>query len=83
MPSHTAKPLNNTLNSLEWDIRLHPPYLAPSHYSLFTSMKPVFAKKYFYYSEEVGNGSTNGLPQKTSNFSGMVFTNYLKDKRNA
>ncbi|KAL6268215.1 hypothetical protein P5V15_001326 [Pogonomyrmex californicus] len=33
-------------------------------------------------SRKLENGSTNGLPQKTSSFSGMVFINYLKDVRN-
>jgi len=33
-------------------------------------------------SRKLENGSTNGLPQKTSSFSGMVFINYLKDGRN-
>ncbi|GFQ89184.1 hypothetical protein TNCT_359861 [Trichonephila clavata] len=33
-------------------------------------------------SKNLENGSTNGLPQNTSNFSCMVFINYLKNGRN-
>ncbi|GFW75248.1 mariner Mos1 transposase [Trichonephila clavipes] len=46
-PSHTAKPVKDTLKSLRWDIFPHLLYcsnLAPSDYPLFASMKPALVE---------------------------------------
>ncbi|KAL6253754.1 hypothetical protein P5V15_015558 [Pogonomyrmex californicus] len=56
-PSHTAKPVKDTLKSLGWDILPHPPYsldLAPSDYHLFASMGHALAEQHFSNFEEVG-----------------------------
>ncbi|GFQ64870.1 mariner Mos1 transposase [Trichonephila clavata] len=56
-PSHTAKPVKDTLKSLGWDILPKPPYsldLASSDYPLFASMGSAYAEKFFRNFEEVG-----------------------------
>ena len=40
-PSHTSKPVEDTLKNLSWEVLTHPLYspdLAPSDYHLFKSM---------------------------------------------
>lgn len=56
-PSHTAKPVKDTLKSLGWEVLPHPPYspdLAPSDYHLFTAMGHSLAMQTFNNFEEVG-----------------------------
>lgn len=55
-PSHTAKPVKDTLAALGWEILPHPPYspdLAPSDYDLFSSMGHALAKQHFHSYEDV------------------------------
>ncbi|GFX47393.1 mariner Mos1 transposase [Trichonephila clavipes] len=56
-PSHTAKPVKDTLKSLGWEIRPHLPYfldLGPSDYHLFASMGHALSEQHFSNFEEVG-----------------------------
>lgn len=56
-PSHTAKPVKDTLKSLGWEVLPHPPYspdLAPSDYHLFAAMGHSLAMQKFNNYEEVG-----------------------------
>lgn len=55
-PSHTAKPVKDTLAALGWEILPHPPYspdLAPSDYHLFSSMGHALAEQHFHSYEDV------------------------------
>lgn len=80
-PSHNAKAVKDTLKSLGWDTRRTPPTwrhltITSSHQWGTRSQSSTSA-----ISRKLENGSTNGLPQKTNSFSGMVFMTYLKDGR--
>jgi len=49
-PSHTAKPVRDTLEALSWEVLPHAAYspdLAPSDYHLFASMDHALAEQRF------------------------------------
>jgi len=55
-PSHTAKPVRDTLEALSWEVLAHAAYssdLAPSDYHLFTSMDHALAEQRFGSYEDV------------------------------
>ena len=57
-PSHTAKPVQDTLKSLGWGVLPHPPYspdLAPSDYHLLSAMGHELSEKHFRTYEELEN----------------------------
>ncbi|GFT95833.1 hypothetical protein TNCV_311851 [Trichonephila clavipes] len=51
------------------------------HLTITSSLQGAHARR-AAISKKSENGPTNGLPQKTSSFSGMVFINHLKDVPN-
>jgi len=56
VPSHTAKPVRDTLDALSWEVLPHAAYspdLAPSDYHLFASMGHVLAEQRFDSYEDV------------------------------
>ncbi|KAL6258324.1 hypothetical protein P5V15_010271 [Pogonomyrmex californicus] len=70
-PSHTAKPMKDTLKSLGWDILPHPPYspdLAPSDYHLFATMGHALAEQHFSNFEEVGKWLDEWFAAKDKQF---------------
>jgi len=55
-PSHTAKPVKETIETFGWEILLHAAYspdLAPSDYHLFASMGHALAQQRFTSYEDV------------------------------
>ena len=57
-PAHKAKPVQDTIKALGWELLPHPPYspdLAPSDYYLFSSMGHALAEQHFDSYEEVEN----------------------------
>ena len=55
-PSHTAKPVRDTLEALSWEVLAHAAYspdLAPSDYHLFASMGHALAEQRFGSYEDV------------------------------
>jgi len=55
-PSHTTKPVRNTLEALSWEVLPHAAYsldLAPSDYHLFASVGHALAEQRFGSYEEV------------------------------
>ena len=83
-PSHTTKPVRNTLEALSWEVLPHAAYspdLAPSDYHLFASMNHAFAEQRFG-TKMWKNGSMNGSRQKGKIFTGVVSTNCPKDGKN-
>ena len=55
-PSHTAKPVQDTLEALSWEVLPHAAYspdLAPSDYHLFVSMAHALAEQRFGSYEDV------------------------------
>ena len=55
-PSHTAKPVRDTLEALSWEVLPHAAYspdLAPSDYHLFASMDHALAEQRFGSYEDV------------------------------
>ena len=55
-PSHTAKPVRDTLEALSWEVLAHAAYspdLAPSDYHLFASMGHALAEQLFGSYEDV------------------------------
>jgi [histone H3]-lysine36 N-dimethyltransferase SETMAR len=70
-PSHTAKPVKDTLTALRWEVLPHPPYspdLAPSDYHLFSSMGHALAEQHFDSYEEVENWVTQWFASKEEQF---------------
>jgi hypothetical protein len=81
-PSHTAKPVKETIEAFSWEILSHAAYspdLAPSDYYLFASMGHALAEQCFTSYE---NGSMTGLSQKSNSFFGMASTNCQRDGKN-
>ncbi|GFR30234.1 mariner Mos1 transposase [Trichonephila clavata] len=75
-PSHTAKPVKDTLKLLGWNILSHllyPSYLAPSDYPPFASMGPVFAEQYLSNFEEVRKWLDEWFAAKDRQFFWQVF----------
>ena len=55
-PAHKAKPVQDTIKTLGWELLPHPPYspdLAPSDLYLFSSMGNAMAEQHFDSYEEV------------------------------
>ncbi|GFU81414.1 mariner Mos1 transposase [Trichonephila clavipes] len=70
-PSHTSKPVKDTLKSLGWDILPPPLYfpdLAPSGYHLFASMKHALEEHHFSNLEEVGKWLDEWFAVKDQHF---------------
>ena len=77
-PSHTAKPIKETIEAFSWEILSHAAYspdLAPSDYYLFASMGHALSDQHFTSYEMYENGSMAGLPQKSDSFLGVASTN--------
>ena len=74
-PSHTAKPVKETIEAFSWEIFSHAVYssdLAPSDYYLFASMGHALSDQHFTSYE---NASMTGLPQKSDSLFGVASTN--------
>ena len=74
-PSHTAKPVKETIEAFSWEIlslAAYSPDLAPYDYYLFASMGHVLSDQHFISYE---NGMMTGLPQKSDSFFGVASTN--------
>ena len=74
-PSHTAKPVKETIEAFSWEILSYAAYssdLAPSDYYLFASMGHSLSDQHFTSYE---NGSMTGLPQKSDSFFSVASTN--------
>ena len=70
-PSHTEKPVQEKLKSLEWEVLQHPPYspdLAPSDYHLFASMGHDLKECHFKTSEELENWVSEWFGSKDEQF---------------
>jgi len=70
-PSHTAKPVKDTLKTLNWEILSHPPYspdLAPSDFHLFASMGHSLAEQHFANFEEVEKWLVEWFSSKEKKF---------------
>ena len=74
-PSHTAKPVKETIEAFSWEILSHAAYspdLVPSDYYLFALMGHALSDQHFTSYE---NGSMTGLPQKSDSFFDVASTN--------
>lgn len=70
-PAHKAKPVQDTIKALGWELLPHPPYspdLAPSDYHLFSSMGHALAEQHFKTSEEVENWVSDWFTSKDEQF---------------
>jgi histone-lysine N-methyltransferase SETMAR len=70
-PAHKAKPVQDTIKSLGWELLPHPPYspdLAPSDYHLFSSMGHALKEQHFKTSEEVENWLSEWFSSKATPF---------------
>jgi len=82
-PSHTAKPVRDTLEALSWEVLPHAAYspdLAPSDYHLFASMGHALAEQRFGSYEDVKKWLDEW--QRGKIFTGVVSTNCPKDGKN-
>jgi len=76
---HVAKVVKKYLETLKWDVLLHPSYspnIAPSDYWLFRRLQQVADS---LLSQKSKIGFKIGSPPKTSYFFEMEFENCLKD----
>lgn len=70
-PAHKAKPVQDTIKTLGWELLPHPPYspdLAPSDYHLFSSMGHALAEQQFDSYEEVENWVSDWFASKDEHF---------------
>lgn len=70
-PAHKAKPVQDTIKALGWELLPHPPYspdLAPSDYHLFSSMGHALAEQQFDSYEEVENWVSDWFASKDEHF---------------
>ena len=68
---HVAKVVQETLESLTWDVLPHPPYssdIAPSDYYLYRSMAHGLAKQDFISYEEAKNWVDSWITSKDKEF---------------
>lgn len=68
---HVAKTVKETLEALNWDVLLHPPYspdIAPSDYHLFRSMTHGLADQHFTSYEEAKNWIDSWIASKDEEF---------------
>ena len=71
IPAFKAKPVQNTIKELGWELLYHPPYspdLDPSEYYLFSLMGRELAEQHFVSYEEVENWVTNWFASKDEQF---------------
>nr|KAF6387589.1 hypothetical protein mMyoMyo1_008067 [Myotis myotis] len=79
-PSHTSKPVKDTLKDLAWEELTHPPYspdLAPSDYHLFRSMGHALSEQHFKMYGEVENWVSEWFASKEEKVYWDGSTNYL------
>ncbi|KAM0726699.1 Mariner Mos1 transposase [Formica fusca] len=70
-PSHTAKPVKETIEAFSWEILSHAAYspdLAPSDYYLFASMGHAFAEQHFTSYENVRKWLDDWVASKEQQF---------------
>lgn len=70
-PAHKAKPVQETIKALGWELLPHPPYspdLAPSDYHLFSSMGHALAEQQLDSYEEVENWVSDWFASKDEHF---------------
>jgi len=70
-PSHTSKPVRETITTLGWEVLPHPPYspdLAPSDYHLFASMGHALTEQQFDSYEEVEKWVSEWFASKDDQF---------------
>lgn len=70
-PSHRAKPVQETLEALSWEVLSHAAYspdLAPSDYHLFSSMGHALKDQHFKTSEELENWVSDWFSSKEEQF---------------
>nr|KAF6360048.1 hypothetical protein mMyoMyo1_011006 [Myotis myotis] len=70
-PSHTSKPVKDTLKNLALEVLTHPVYspdLAPSDYHLFRSMAHALSEQHFKTYEEVENWDSEWFASKQQKF---------------
>lgn len=70
-PAHKAKPVQETIKALGWELLPHPLYspdLAPSDYHLFSSMGHALAEQHFDSYEEVENWVSDWFASKDEQF---------------
>nr|KAF6369105.1 hypothetical protein mMyoMyo1_010510 [Myotis myotis] len=70
-PSHTSKPVKDTLKDLAWEVLTHPLYspdLAPSDYHLFQSMAHTLSEQHFKTYKEVENWVSEWFASKQEKF---------------
>nr|KAF6359985.1 hypothetical protein mMyoMyo1_010947 [Myotis myotis] len=84
-PSHTSKPVKDTLKDLAWEVLTHPLYspdLAPSETTCSDRWHTHFLSSTSKHTKKWEIGSLNGLPQNKKSSIGTVSTNNLKDGEN-
>ena len=86
-PSHTAKPIHDTLEVLGWEVLLRAAYspgLAPSNYHLFAPMGHALAEQRFGSYEDVKKWLwlDERFAANEVDFTGEVFINYPKKWEN-
>lgn len=84
-PSYNAQAVRYILETLSWEVlpqAIYSPDLAPSDYHLLTSMDHALAEQSFGTYEDLKNSLVNGSQQNTKIFSGVIFTNCPKKKKN-
>ena len=77
-PSHTAKPIKETIEAFSWEIFSHAAYspdLAPSDYYLFASMGHALSDQHFTSYENVRKCLDDWFALKERQFFGVAFTN--------
>ena len=75
-PSHTAKPVKETIEAFSWEILSHAAYspdLAPSDYNLFASMGQALSDQHFTSYENVRKCLHEWLAAKMRQFSRQYF----------
>ncbi|EGI61314.1 Mariner Mos1 transposase, partial [Acromyrmex echinatior] len=68
---HVAKAVKTYLETLKWEVPLHPPYspdVVPSDYHLFRSMAHDLADQHFQSYEEVKNWIDSWIASKDDQF---------------
>ena len=83
-PSNTSTMVQNYLETLNWEMLLHPAYspdLKPSDYHLFSSMGHALVERgTSILTKTSENGLMSGWPRKMRHFFGVVYTNWKMGK---